>query len=60
MEEGMKLHSPLAHTACYSPEASVDFARRRAEDEGDDGVSCDFDILECTEDVYFSVPRKRG
>ena len=49
------LESPLAHARADCAQTGVHLAGRRAEDERDDGVPCDFDVLEGAEDVDFAA-----
>lgn len=45
---------PLAHPRTDRPETSIYLPRRRAKDERDDSISCDFDVLERAQDVNFT------
>ena len=52
---GKRSYGPLPHATGYCAQAGVDFAWRRTEDEGDNGIPGDFDVLEGAEDVDFSA-----
>jgi hypothetical protein len=53
--EDKNLQCPLSHAAADRPQTCIHLSWRRPEDEGHDGVSCDFDVLERAHDVDFSV-----
>ena len=49
---------PLAHPRTDRPETSIYLPRRRAKDERDDSISCDFDVLERAQDVNLTGGHK--
>ena len=52
------LQRALSHATADRPEACVNLAGGRTQDQGDDRVASNFDVLECPKNVDFTASRE--